>query len=77
MSKAKSNFFTDQLREEVGGKFSSKKIWGFIIMGMVCASFVLDGLKFYSSNENLFNSMLIAGCTLLGLRAVKGMFNKK
>jgi len=70
-------FWNDQLREEKDGKFSSKKLWGLIIMILVCLSFILDGLKFYTSNENLFNSMLIAGCTLLGLTSVSKMFNKK
>lgn len=70
-------FFKDQFTEEKNGKFSRKSFWGFIIMTLVCTSFVLDGLHFYKSNENLFNSMLIAGCTLLGLTAVSGMFGKK
>ena len=74
---ANFKFFQDQLREDAGGKYSSKKIWGLIVMLLVCASFILDGLNFYTSNENLFNSMLIAGCTLLGLNGVSKMFKKK
>ena len=72
----KNKFLKDQLTEESGGKYSSKKFWGAIIMTLVCASFILDGLNFYTANENLFNSMLIGGCTLLGLTIAKGVFNK-
>ena len=74
---ANFKFIQDQLRERSGGKYSSKKIWGLIIMTLVCTSFILDGLKFYTANENLFNSMLIAGCTLLGLTSVSSVFKKK
>ena len=74
---ANFKFFQDQLREESGGKYSSKKCWGLIVMTLVCLAFALDGLKFYTANENLFNSMLIAGCTLLGLTSVSSMFKKK
>jgi len=70
-------FWSDQFRDKTGGKYSSKKFWGFIIMFLVCITFVLDGIAFYTANENLFNSMLIAGCTLLGLRVVSGIFKKK
>lgn len=73
MSAKKSNFFADQLRESVGGKFSSKKIWGFTIMFLVCASFILDGTKIYKANETLFFYMLCTGATLLGLRGVTKM----
>jgi len=73
---ANYKFFQDQLREEVGGKYSSKKVWGAIIMSLVCLAFIVDGLHFYNVNDNLFNSMLIAGCTLLGLTSVKSMFSK-
>lgn len=73
---ANFKFFQDQLREESGGKYSSKKVWGAIVMALVSMAFVVDGLHFYTVNENLFNSMLIAGCTLLGLTSVKTMFAK-
>ena len=71
------SFWSDQFRESKDGKFSSKKLWGFIIMLLICISFVLDGIYFYTANENLFNSMLIAGTTLLGLRLVGDIFKKK
>ncbi len=72
----KAHFGKDLFREASGGKYSSKKIWGFIILFLVCIAFVLDGLHFYTSNENLFNSMLIAGTTLIGLNSVSGIFKK-
>ena len=73
----KRNIFSDLLREEAGGKYSSKKIWGTIIMILVCTSFILDGTNIYKANEELFNSMLIAGTALLGLSIVKGLGKKK
>lgn len=78
-TKTKYNFtfFQDLLRERRGGKYSSKKIWGFIIMILVSAAFVTDGLHFYEVNENLFNSMLIAGTTLIGLGTAATIFGKK
>jgi hypothetical protein len=71
------SFWSDQFTDEKGGKYSSKKFWGFLIMLLVCSAFILDGLDFYTANKDLFNSMLIAGCSLLGLRAISGMFKKK
>jgi hypothetical protein len=73
----KSKYWSDQLKEETNGKYSSKKIWGARIMFLVCLSFILDGLHFYTANTTLFNSMLIAGTTLIGLRTIKTMFSKK
>lgn len=73
---ANFKFIQDQLRERSNGKYSSKKIWGLIIMLLVCSAFILDGLHFYTANESLFNSMLIAGCTLLGLNTAKAIFSK-
>ena len=70
-------FFQDLLREKRGGKYSSKKIWGMIIMLLVCIAFIVDGLKFYTVNENLFNSMLIAGTTLIGLGTLNLFSSKK
>ena len=69
-------FIQDLFREKTDGKYSSKKIWGHIIMLFVIASFALDGLHFYTANVELFNSMLIAGTTLIGLRTVKSIFSK-
>lgn len=69
-------FFQDIFREKRGGKYSSKKIWGTIIMLLISIAFVVDGLKFYTVNENLFNSMLIAGTTLIGLGTLNLFANK-
>jgi len=71
------NFFQDMFREKRKGKYSSKKIWGNVIMILVCLSFVADGVAYYTANEALFNSMLITGATLLGLRGVTAIFGKK
>ena len=70
-------FFKDLVTEEKGGKYSSKKIWGHIFCGLVGTTYVMDGWHFYEINEHLFDSLLIAGVTLLGLTIVKGMFGKK
>lgn len=70
-------FFSDLFRERRNGKASSKKIWGHIIMFLVGASYILDGLHFYNINSGLFNSMLIAGATMLGLRGLMSIFGKK
>jgi len=69
-------FFSDILKEKRNGKSSSKKIWGHLIMILVSASYILDGLHFYTINPNLFNAMLIAGTTLLGLNVVTSVFKK-
>lgn len=68
---------SDWFREDKGGKFSSKKLWGHIFCALVGITYVMDGWNFYKINEHLFDSMLIAGVTLLGLRTVSGLFGKK
>jgi len=70
-------FWNDQFKEEKGGKYSSKKFWGFIFCLLCGLSFAFDGLKFYKSNEHLFDSMLIAGTTLIGLGIIKKTIHKK
>lgn len=69
-------FFQDILREKRGGKYSSKKLWGFIVMVLLCTAFILDGLKFYDANENLFTVMATIGTTLIGLGTLN-IFTKK
>jgi asparagine N-glycosylation enzyme membrane subunit Stt3 len=69
-------FFQDLLRERRGGKYSSKKIWGFIFMTLVSISYILDGLKFYKVSVDLFNSVLTAGTILIGA-GVLNLFSKK
>lgn len=78
MSNKKYNFtfFQDILREKRGGKYSSKKVWGFITMILLCLAFIIDGLKFYTVNENLFNTMALVSTTLLGLGTLN-LFSKQ
>ena len=70
-------FWSDQFSENTGGKYSSKKFWGFIIMFLVCTAFIISGFAWYTVNEPLFNSMLISGTALLGLRTLGKIFEKK
>jgi len=74
--KTNFTFFQDMFREHRHGKYSTKKVWAFIIMCILSISFVLDGLHFYKANEHLFDSMLLAGTTLLGLGTLQ-LFSKK
>lgn len=66
-------FFHDILREDQAGKFSSKKAWGHVVMIAVVGSYVLDGLHFYQIDQTLFGYMLIAGCTLIGLKGLENL----
>ena len=67
---------SDWFKEETGGKWSSKKIWGHITMLLVSAAFVLDGLNFYEADHHIFDAMLIAGTTLIGAGTIKEIFKK-
>lgn len=69
--------FQDFLKEESDGKYSTKKLWGHVVMLLVCMTYVLDGWDFYSINQHLFDSMLIAGTTLLSMTVVRAMINKR
>jgi hypothetical protein len=71
------SFWSDLFKDSKGGKYSSKKFWGHIIMLLVCISFILDGIAVYTAQLELFQAMLIAGTTLLGLRLIGTMFKKK
>jgi hypothetical protein len=68
--------FNDILKETSDGKYSSKKVWGAVIMILVCSAFILDGLHFYKANETLFNTMLLTGAGLIGLHTLKQTFKK-
>lgn len=70
-------FFLDLLKERRNGKFSSKKFWGHIFMTLVGTSYILDGLHFYDIDNNLFNTMVIAGSALIGARIIADMFKRK
>ena len=65
----------DLFTEKSGGKLSSKKFWGNIFLALCAVTYILDGFHFYDVGKELFNSVLVAGCTLVGLRTVGGMFN--
>ena len=67
-------FIKDLFSEEKGGKYSSKKIWGGVITGLVCVAFILDGLHFYTANKDLFNVMLLTGSSLIGLTSIANIF---
>ena len=67
-------FISDLFREKTGGKVSSKKFFGNIFLLLCAVTFVVDGLKFYDVSADLFNPTLVAGCTLIGLRTIGGMF---
>jgi len=77
MKKQNFRFVKDMFSEEKGGKFSSKKLWGHIFCALVGTTYVMDGWDFYKINEHLFDSLLIAGVTLIGLTTVKNIFGKK
>ena len=61
----------DLILEEKGGKISSKKVYGGLGVILSFIAFVLDGLGFYTVNDNLFNSMLIFSGSMLGLSIAK------
>jgi undecaprenyl pyrophosphate phosphatase UppP len=66
--------------ESRNGKYSSKKVWGSIILLLVCITYVLDGLAFYTIDHILFNYMLITGAALIGMNTVRQIadsFNSK
>lgn len=69
-------FFLDLIRETKGGKVSSKKIWGHVVMLLVCMTYVMDGFNWYEVDHHLFDTAMIAGCTLLGLALVGRAFGK-
>jgi len=70
-------FLRDMFTENKGGKFSSKKFWGHIFMLLIGVSYACDGLDWYEINNHLFDSMLIAGTTLIGLNSIRSFFTKK
>jgi hypothetical protein len=75
--KVNTTVFRDMFSEIKGGKYSSKKIWGSIILGLVAMTYVMDGYDFYEINTHLFDAMLIAGSSLIGLTTLSGIFTKK
>lgn len=69
-------FFLDLIKEERGGKTSTKKVHGHIALLLVYTTYVLDGWDFYNINEHLFDALLIAGTTLIGAGAIVNIFKK-
>ena len=64
----------DLFTEKKGGKISSKKFWGNIFLALCAITYTLDGFHFYDVGKELFNSILVAGCTLVGLRTFGSLF---
>lgn len=64
----------DLFTEKKDGKISSKKFWGNIFLALCAITYTLDGFHFYDVGKELFNSVLVAGCTLVGLRTFGDLF---
>jgi len=64
----------DLFTEKKDGKISSKKFWGNIFLALCAITYILDGFHFYDVGKELFNSILVAGCTLVGLRTFGSLF---
>ena len=62
------NIFNDN-----SGKPSSKRINGTVLLWVVVASYLADGLERYTINEAVATSLILAAATLLGI----GTFEKK
>ena len=76
MRKRNYKFIRDLFTEVSGGKYSSKKLWGAIILSVVTLTYLGDGFKFYDVNVHLFDSMLIAGTSLIGLTTIGNIFKR-
>lgn len=70
-------FFQDLILENRGGKTSSKKVWGHIILILISLTYVLDSKGTYKINEHLFDAMLISGTTLIGASTIASIFTKR
>lgn len=57
-------------------KFSSKKLMGIVSGFLAFTAFVVDSLKIYEVNPDMFEGMLIFSATMLGVSVVRG-FSKK
>ena len=70
-------FIKDMFTEDKNdGKFSSKKMMGIISGFLAFIAFVVDSLKLYEINMDMFEGMLIFSATMLGVSVVRG-FTKK
>jgi lipoprotein signal peptidase len=66
-----------QIFQEDNGKFSSKRVWGGLIIMLCGIAFVVDGLHFYTVNNHLFDSFLTSGTVLIGVNVVSQFRTKK
>ena len=53
------------------GKWSSKRIWGTILLGLATLMTVAGGFEFYNPIESLVSMMFITGAGLLGISVFK------
>lgn len=77
MKKRNYYFIQDLFRENRGGKYSSKKFWGHIIMLLVSITYVMDGFDFFEVDHHLFDSALIAGGYFLGMSVLNRALPKR
>lgn len=68
--------FRDMHTEKKGGKYSSKKIWGTIILSLICVTYLLDGFSFFTVNASLFDPMLFVAGGLIGLHTISQIFSR-
>lgn len=67
------DIFTEDKNDD---KFSSKKLMGILSGFLAFVAFVVDSLKIYEINMEMFEGMLIFSATMLGVSIVRG-FTKK
>lgn len=70
-------FIKDMFTEDKNdNKYSSKKMMGIVSGFLAFIGFVLDSLKIYDVNMEMFEGMLIFSATMLGVSVVRG-FTKR
>lgn len=70
-------FIKDMFTEDKNdNKYSSKKMMGIVSGFLAFIAFVLDSLKIYDVNMDMFEGMLIFSATMLGVSVVRG-FTKR
>jgi len=62
--------------DKIDNKYSSKKTLGLLSGTLACLAFIVDGLNFYSINENLFNGLLVYSGAMLGVSIIKSFIKK-
>ena len=58
--------------KEHNGKWSSKRVWGTILLTAATAMTILGGLGMYNPDPSMVNTMFYAGTGVLGI----GVFKK-